>query len=138
MKHLVLTFLALSDIARLRIFNIIVESGELCVCDIQRVMGFTQTKTSRHLACLKKAGLIKDRKAGLWVFYSVAKPNEKEKQVIIDCVIKLMKANEIARKDSKKLIQQIKSGCCETPKVLKSKCCLLKINKGKRHANRGN
>ena len=46
MKHLVLTFLALSDIARLRIFNIIVESGELCVCDIQRVMELHKQK--RH------------------------------------------------------------------------------------------
>ena len=122
MDNLVLTFLALSDIARLRIFNIIVESGELCVCDIQRVMRFTQTKTSRHLAYLKKAGLVKDRKAGLWVFYSVATPVDVEKRAIISCVLQLLKANEIAQRDSKRLIHQIKTGCCETPDALQKSC----------------
>ncbi len=129
MDHLVLTFLALSDIARLRIFNVIVEAGELCVCDIVRVMGFTQTKTSRHLAILKKAGLVRSRKVGLWVLYSVERPSGKDRQAIIENLITLLKSNDVARIDSKKLMHDIRTGCCATPDVPQNKCCPSIIKK---------
>ena len=69
MDTLAKTFKALSDESRLRILGIILRSEELCVCDIEYVMGFTQTKVSRHLAYLKNAGLVEDRRQGLWMLY---------------------------------------------------------------------
>ena len=66
-------FRLLADETRLRIL-ILLTRGELCVCDIMSVIGATQSKTSRHLAYLRNAGLVEDRREGLWIHYSLAKP----------------------------------------------------------------
>jgi len=70
MRDLLDIFKALSDKTRLRIVKVL-EQGELCVCDIGAALAMTQPKVSFHLAVLKKAGLLKDRKEGKWVHYSL-------------------------------------------------------------------
>ena len=67
-------FRALADETRLRILNLLVQ-GELCVCDIMTVLDIGQSKASRHLACLRNAGLVRDRRSGVWMHYSLAEPN---------------------------------------------------------------
>jgi len=74
MKELLSIFKALSDETRLRIIKLL-EQGELCVCDITAALDMVQPKVSFHLNALKEAGLIKDRKQGKWIHYSL---NEKE------------------------------------------------------------
>ncbi len=66
-------FKALADDTRLRILNLLAQ-GELCVCDIMTVLGVGQSKVSRHLACLRHAGLVNDRRKGVWMHYSLAQP----------------------------------------------------------------
>lgn len=66
------TLKALSDETRLRIVNLLVET-ELCVCDLMAVLDTSQTKISRHLAYLKHADLVRDRKHAQWSFYSLIK-----------------------------------------------------------------
>ena len=61
-------FKGLSEAIRLRIMNLLLQ-GELCVCDIQRILNLTQPSASRHLNYLKHAGLVRDRREGLRVFY---------------------------------------------------------------------
>ncbi|MBF0555767.1 MAG: metalloregulator ArsR/SmtB family transcription factor [Nitrospirae bacterium] len=63
-------FGALSDETRLRIIKLL-EMGELCVCDITAALDMSQPKVSFHLSILKEAGLIRDRKDGKWVYYSL-------------------------------------------------------------------
>jgi ArsR family transcriptional regulator len=63
-------FRALADRTRLRIVNLLAR-GALCVCDIQRILEQPQSSVSRHLALLKSAGLIRDRRDGLRVFYAL-------------------------------------------------------------------
>ena len=70
MKRLLLVFKALSEETRLRILSIL-RSGELCVCDIAETLKMTQPNISFHLGMLKEAGLIKDRKKGRWIYYSL-------------------------------------------------------------------
>jgi ArsR family transcriptional regulator, arsenate/arsenite/antimonite-responsive transcriptional repressor len=70
MQELLQIFKALSDETRLRILKLL-EHGELCVCDIFSALDMVQPKVSFHLAVLKEAGLIKDRKVGRWVHYSI-------------------------------------------------------------------
>lgn len=70
MKNLLLFFKALSDETRLRILSLMKE-GEICVCDIAETLNMTQPNISFHLSMLKEAGLIKDRKNGRWVHYSL-------------------------------------------------------------------
>lgn len=64
-------FRALSDKTRLRILNLLLQ-GELCVCDIISVLDIPQPTASRHLAYLRKAGLVRGRKEGVWRHYSLA------------------------------------------------------------------
>jgi ArsR family transcriptional regulator len=74
MNELTTIFKALSDGTRLRIVKLL-EQGELCVCDIVAALDMVQPKVSFHLSALKEAGLIKDRKSGKWIHYSL---NEKD------------------------------------------------------------
>ena len=60
---------ALADDNRLRILNIIAER-ELCVCEIEEVLGITQSNASRHLNKLRQAGLISSRKEAQWTYYA--------------------------------------------------------------------
>lgn len=70
MQRLLLIFKALSEETRLRILRLL-EKEELCVCDITESLNMTQPNISFHLGMLKEAGLIKDRKNGRWVHYSL-------------------------------------------------------------------
>jgi len=121
METLAKVFKALSDPSRLRIINLLVHSGELCVCDIEDVLKCTQTKVSRHLAYLKRVGLLDDRKKGLWMLYSLAKPKTEEQQQILECVTRLLRSNPVARKDAKMLTKNIEKGCCAAFSVVKAR-----------------
>ena len=70
MDDVVRIFKALSDETRVRIIKLL-EHGELCVCDIGAALGMVQPKVSFHLGVLKNSGLLKDRKQGKWVHYSL-------------------------------------------------------------------
>ncbi len=70
MQQLLPVFKALSDETRLRILSLMKE-GEICVYDIAETLGMTQPNISFPLSMLKEAGLIKDRKNGRWMHYSV-------------------------------------------------------------------
>src|SRR5688500_20138604 len=64
-------FKALADRTRLRIIGLLV-NGEICVCHIHDSLGIPQPMASRHLAYLRRAGLVAARKDGLWVHYRLA------------------------------------------------------------------
>ena len=70
MHNITQTFKALSDETRLRILSLMKE-GEICVCDIAESLGMSQPNISFHLSMLREAGLIKDRKNGRWIHYSL-------------------------------------------------------------------
>ena len=65
-------FRVLGDEARLKLLWLLFNQRELCVCDIMAVLGITQSKASRHLATLRHAGLVTDRKDGLWSYYAIS------------------------------------------------------------------
>src|SRR4028119_443229 len=64
-------FKALGDESRIRILNLVHKNKEMCISDLEQVLDFTQTKTSRHLIYLKNAGLVNYRKVDQWVYYYV-------------------------------------------------------------------
>ncbi len=64
-------FQALSDPTRLRIAALLWKEGELCVCELTQALGLSQPMISRHLAALRAAGVVSDRRAGIWVHYQV-------------------------------------------------------------------
>ncbi len=64
-------FLALSNEIRLRCLMLMQLEGELCVCELIHALGLSQPMISRHLAILRDSGLVTDRRAGQWVYYSI-------------------------------------------------------------------
>lgn len=62
-------FKACSDESRVRILHLIYKNKEMCISDIEHILEFTQTKTSRHLIYLKNSGILNTRKQDQWVFY---------------------------------------------------------------------
>jgi len=64
-------FKALADETRLRILKLL-EVREMCVCEVMVALVLTQPTASHHLGILENAGLVKNRKEGKWVFYSIA------------------------------------------------------------------
>lgn len=65
-------FKTLSDETRLSIVMLLRESGELCVCDICSATGESQPKISRHIAILREASLVLDRREGKWIYYRLS------------------------------------------------------------------
>ncbi len=55
---------------RLRILSLLT-GGELCVCDIEAAVGLPQNLVSHHLSVLRREGLVRDRRDGKWVYYSI-------------------------------------------------------------------
>lgn len=80
-----LMFRAFSDPTRLRILNLL-GRGELCVCDLVRIIGAPQPKISRHLAYLRRAGLVSGRKEGLWMYYQLTPAQNVFHRKLIECL----------------------------------------------------
>src|SRR5688572_2883803 len=64
-------FKACADESRLRILNLIFTNGEMCITDLEKILEYTQAKTSRHLIYLKNAGILSYRRYNHWVFYQI-------------------------------------------------------------------
>jgi len=123
MKNLLNVFKALSDETRLRIVKLL-EHGELCVCDIVSALDTIQPKVSFHLSTLKEAGLIKDRKQGKWIHYSLDDSDLFRRFLILSVLERI--SEDSVLKDKKRLIDFQKSKRVKTMLTqLKDKtaCC---------------
>ena len=80
-----LLFRAFSDRTRLRILHLLLR-GEMCVGDIVASLQVPQPKVSRHLAHLRKAGLVRVRKCGLWSYYSLAAAEAPFHVKLLECL----------------------------------------------------
>jgi ArsR family transcriptional regulator len=103
-------FRAFSDRTRLRILHLL-RGGELCVCDLVEVLGVPQPKTSRHLAYLRRAGLVVARKEGLWCHYRLARARNAFHQKLLECLACCFHDVPELAGDAKCLAAQAK-GCC--------------------------
>ena len=80
-----LMFRAFSDRTRLRILHLLLR-GERCVCDIVAITRVPQPTASRHLAYLRRAGLVLARKDGLWVHYKLAPARSSFHRSLLKCL----------------------------------------------------
>ena len=94
---------ACADETRLRLINLLAAEGEVCVCHLVDVLGANQQKVSRHLAYLKRAGLVTDRKDGLWVHYRLAEPLAAHAGRLIECINSCFAESPEMRRDVVKL-----------------------------------
>jgi len=84
-KNLHRAFKAFADPNRLRILHILTH-GERCVCDLMAVLKMGQSKVSRHLAYLKQGGLVRGRRDGLWIHYSLIQPKSDLQKKLFECL----------------------------------------------------
>jgi ArsR family transcriptional regulator len=84
-EHVNLVFRAFSDPLRLRIIHLLLE-GELCVCDIEAILRVPQAKASRHLAYLRRAGLVSVREEWRWSYYRLAPARGPFHEKVLECV----------------------------------------------------
>jgi ArsR family transcriptional regulator len=123
-------FKGLADINRLRIMNLLL-TGELCGCDIQYVLGVTQSNVSRHLTYLKRSGLVADRRAGYRVYYRLMKDNKPEYKALVS-YLKVALKDKLFLADTKKLKEAIRNGACSVSelKLGESKPGLVSVRPG--------
>lgn len=130
MNDLLNIFKALSDETRIRILKLL-EEGELCVCDVVAALNMIQPKVSFHLCVLKEAGLIKDRKQGKWIHYSIDDTDIFRRFLVLSVLERM--SDGIIQEDKKRLKQflkakkakgeiitlKVKTACCESGSVSK-------------------
>jgi len=102
-----LFFAALADRTRLRLINLM-GADELCVCFFVEVLKTNQPKVSRHLAYLRRAGLVSARKDGKWVHYRVAEPSDPNAARILREMLAWLKDDPDMRRDRERLVKV----CC--------------------------
>jgi len=102
-------FQALGDPTRLRILGLLL-GGEVCVCHIHESLGIPQPKASRHLAYLRRTGLVETRKQGLWVYYRLADSRDALIRTIRQVVTHTLGHVATVRRDAARL--EKKTGCC--------------------------
>lgn len=100
LKNLSLTFStkifkALSEEPRIRILNLLHHHNELCISDIEMILDYTQTKTSRHMAYLKNAGIVGYKKSDQWIFYFI----QDEVQGILNQIWTFIEKDNVLSKD---------------------------------------
>ena len=98
-----LFFAALADKTRLRLLNLM-SVGEVCVCFFADTLGTNDPKISRHLSYLKRAGLVKGRRDGKWVHYSIVEPSDKTVREIFDATLKMLRNDKELERDRKRLV----------------------------------
>jgi ArsR family transcriptional regulator len=103
------TFRALADATRLRILGLLL-TGEVCVCHIHESLRIPQPKASRHLAYLRKAGLVEARREGLWIHYRMADLPDPMLQSIAESVRHALTHLDSVHHDAGRL--QKRTGCC--------------------------
>lgn len=101
-------FKAFADPVRLRLLNLLAE-GEVCVCHLYEALGLPQSTVSRHLAYLRRRGLVVGRKDGLWVHYRLAKPAGELHRNLIGCLGACCKEIDTLKQDRHKLNHD---SCC--------------------------
>jgi ArsR family transcriptional regulator, arsenate/arsenite/antimonite-responsive transcriptional repressor len=106
-----LMFRAFSDPIRLRILSLI-QPGELCVCDLVQVLKAPQPTISRHLAYLKRAGLIHARQEGSWNYYRLADARSAFHGKLLECLARCFEdVPDIGRDAARAVAVRKKGGC---------------------------
>ena len=106
-RHLALAepadlFRAFADPTRLRVLSLLLEQ-ELCVRDLCTLLGEIQPKNSRHLAYLRRAGLITSRQEGRWVHYGITPAPTPVQRALLNCVGTCVRKLDVLQEDLGKL-----------------------------------
>ena len=110
--NLELFFAALADRTRLRLLNLM-RDGEVCVCFFAETLETNNPKISRHLAYLKRAGLVAGRREGKWMHYRITEPKNKQAEEVFSRIMEMFKTDKEMQSDR----EQLKNVCCVPSQV---------------------
>jgi ArsR family transcriptional regulator len=102
-----LFFTALADRTRLRLLNLM-GADEVCVCFFVEILDELQPKISRHLAYLRRAGLVEARRDGKWMHYRVTEPADPRAARVLKDVMAWLAEDREMRRDHERLVKV----CC--------------------------
>jgi ArsR family transcriptional regulator, arsenate/arsenite/antimonite-responsive transcriptional repressor len=106
-------FQALADRTRLRLLHMMAEQ-EVCVCYFVQVLEAPQPKISRHLAYLRRAGLVMARREGKWMHYRLAVPTDPWAASVLKAAIESLQQDKIMRQD----LALLQKACCGPKSLL--------------------
>jgi ArsR family transcriptional regulator len=100
-------FAALADPTRLRLLNLM-NGREVCVCYFVEILKQGQPKISRHLAYLRRAGIVNARRDGKWMHYRIERPANVEAAAVLDVVLDSFKTDRDLQAD----LTRLQQACC--------------------------
>jgi ArsR family transcriptional regulator len=101
-------FAALADPTRLRLLNLI-NGREVCVCYFVEILQEGQPKISRHLAYLRKAGIVAARREGKWMHYSIVHPEDVSASAILETTLVSLHSDPAMQAD----LASLSKACCQ-------------------------
>ena len=104
---LALFFAALSDQTRLRLLNLM-NGREVCVCYFVEILGQGQPKISRHLAYLRKAGIVEARREGKWMHYRIVAPKHEGAAQLLSATLAVLCQEKAMQAD----LARLEKACC--------------------------
>jgi ArsR family transcriptional regulator, arsenate/arsenite/antimonite-responsive transcriptional repressor len=104
---LALLFAALADRTRLRLLNLM-SGREVCVCYFVEILGQSQPKVSRHLAYLRRAGVVAARREGKWMHYRIVTPKNSGAARILSAVLAGLTEDKTMQTD----LTKFNKACC--------------------------
>jgi ArsR family transcriptional regulator len=107
MKNTAQLFKALGDETRLRIITLLISHRELCVCDIMAVLDLPQSTVSRHLSYLRNAGLVDDRRQGVWMYYRINSTTTEHTAALFDLLEQMLLEQDQAVEDLQHLTEHL-------------------------------
>ena len=105
---LVQVFTALADPTRLRLLNLMY-GREVCVCYFVEVLNEGQPKISRHLAYLRKAGIVTARREGKWMHYRIMPPQDASAAAILEATLTALQSDPAMQTD----LSSLSKACCQ-------------------------
>lgn len=109
---LALLFAALADRTRLRLLNLM-NGKEVCVCYFVEILGQSQPKISRHLAYLRRAGIVAARREGKWMHYKIVVPRHAGAARILSETLSVLNKDKTMQADQSRLSK----ACCAPQKL---------------------
>jgi ArsR family transcriptional regulator len=109
---LALLFAAFADRTRLRLLNLM-NGKEVCVCYFVEILGQSQPKVSRHLAYLRRAGIVAARREGKWMHYSIVAPKHAGAARILNEALAVLREDKSMQTD----LLSLTRACCAPQKV---------------------
>ncbi len=101
MRDLATVLRALADETRLQMLALVFAHEELCVYDFVDALGICQSKASRHLQYLKHAGVLDDRRQGLWALYAVAPNLDPERAALLATLRRVLAARDLSANEGR-------------------------------------